>query len=288
MTQIRKNIDLRYGEVPAQDAIAHLADCFFEFSVESNFVSPVSHEVFPDGCISLIYRRNHRLGIDVLLLKGLSLEPFYTQVFAGDVHWGVRFLPCAASKILRCDPKQIPTQPVDERDLLHLTNGLLERLIVCTEFSEARQVFLEMLISLEVETEQIDKQVALAIQLISQTNGEPKISEIADSVGLGRRQLERRFRQSTGITPKQFSRIRRFRTTTETMLDSNVSWATCAAEMGFADQAHLSREISSMTNHSPKSFERTVNKIEFEGLVRSSKAANLKNVETLSGSKKRP
>jgi AraC-like DNA-binding protein len=285
MTQFQENIDLRYSEVASPDAIAHVAECFFEFSVGSDCRTPISHEVFPDGCVSLLYRRNHRLGTDVLLLKGLSLEPFYTGVFAGDIHWGVRFLPGAASKILRTDPKDIPTQPVNGRVLPHLTSGLIDRLQVCRDFSDARRVFSEMLVRLAIDPLQTDRQVALAVKLISKSDGESRISEIADSVGLGRRQLERRFRQCTGMTPKQFSRVRRFRATAENLVESNVKWADCAAEMGFADQSHLSREIFSLTNHSPKSFERTVKRIEFGGLVRSSEVADVEAPEASSNSK---
>lgn len=270
LEELSKNeAKFRYYEIRPLQNIAHLALCFFEFAIESDLSAPIPHEVFPDGCISLLYRRNQRLGVNLLLLKGLSFEPFYTQVFDDDIHWGVKFLPSAAERILQCDPKQIPTQPIFDTQLLpHLTNNLLNKLNQCKDFTDAQNVFSEMLINLKIGESEIDAKVTQAIKQILETKGEMKISEIAKSVNLSPRQLERLFRKSSGITPKQFSRVCRFRATAVNMLENEMNWANRAAEMGFTDQPHLIREFSSLTKRSPKSFEKKIKKIEYHELVK--------------------
>ena len=259
--------ELRYRETSPVAEIAHLASCFIEFSVESMTTLPISHEVYPDGCITILYRRNPRLKLGALLIKGLSLEPFYTTVNAGDVYWGIKLHPAAAAGILRCDPRTITTQPIGEKVLHHLTENLAEKLQECRRFSEAQNVFTEMLLNLEIESSQVDQKVAEIIRLISETNGEATISKLAELVQLSKRQLERRFRKCSGVTPKQFSRIQRFRSTTIDMISNNQNWAIRAAKLGFADQAHLSREIFALTRHSPRTFEQEVRKIENHDLV---------------------
>ncbi len=66
------------------------------------------------------------------------------------------------------------------------------------------------------------------------------------------RQLQRRFSAAVGLSPKQFARVRRLR---EALLhlveESDVSWAAVAAELGFADQAHLIREFSALAGLPP-------------------------------------
>ena len=263
------NSTFQYNEISSTPEIAHLAFCFFEFSIESKSSAPIPHEVFPDGCISLLYRRNKRLNLNLLLIKGLSLETFHTEVFTGDIHWGVKFSPAACAKILRCDPKDVLTQPVfDEKILPHLTFDLLDKLNKCKDFGESITVFEELLKNLKIKKNEVDDKITNAIKLIEKHKGEAKISEVADYVDLSTRQLERRFRNNTGVTPKQFSRVCRLRATAINLIENDMNWANRAAEMGFADQAHLTKEISSMTGRSPKSFEKKIKDVEYDELIK--------------------
>jgi AraC-like DNA-binding protein len=259
----------QYNEILPMPEISHLAFCFFEFKIKNDPPQIIQHEVFPDGCISLLYRRNENLNLNLLLIKGLSLKTFHTEVFTGDYHWGIKFSPAACAKILRCDPKDIETQPVtDEKLLSHLTSGLLDKLIKCKDFGEAANIFEELLKDQKIEKDEIDEKVADAVKLIEQNIGEAKIAEIASEVNLSTRQLERRFRKNSGLTPKQFSRVCRLRATAINLIENDMNWANRAAEMGFADQAHLTHELSSLTGRSPKSFEKKIKGVEYDELIR--------------------
>lgn len=265
-----KKADFYYNEIYPPAGISHLAACFLDFSVRSASSAPLPHEVFPDGCVSLLYRRNERLKINLLLIKGLSLETFHTEVFAGDVHWGVKFSPAACVRILRCRPEDISTQPVsDKQILLHLTSGLLDKLKLCRNFKSAVAVFSELLKSLEIAPKDVDQKVAEAVELIEKRHDEIKIAEIAGIVGLSIRQLERRFRDCSGLTPKQFLRIRRLRAASINLVEEDqLNWAARAAEMGFTDQSHLNREFSTLTGRTPRSFAEFIGNIEYDELVK--------------------
>ena len=257
-------IEFYYNEAHPPHGISHLAECFLDFSVKGATGEPIPHEVFPDGCVSLLYRRNERLGINLLLLKGLGLETFYTEVFAGDVHWGVRFAPAACARILRCRPEDVRTQPVlNQRIVPHLTDGLLDKLRGCSNFDEAVEVYARRLSSLAIGPRDIDQKVAEAVGMIEEVSGEIKIAEIAASLNLSTRQVARRFRTSSGLTPKQFLRGHRLRATSINILkEKNLNWANRAADMGFADQSHLNREFSALTGRTPRSFAEVVGKVE--------------------------
>jgi AraC-like DNA-binding protein len=47
-----------------------------------------------------------------------------------------------------------------------------------------------------------------------------------------------------------------------------MNWASRAAEMGFADQAHLTHEFSMLTGRSPNSFAEKVKRIEHGELIK--------------------
>jgi len=269
MENTGKDFNFRYKETLPPTEVSHLAFCFFEFSIEGSYPDPIPHEIFPDGCVSLMYRRNEKLGIEMLLIKGLSLETFHTEVFNDDVHWGIKFSPATAQKVLRCDPKHLPTQPIFNQEILpHFVTGISDKLKKCRDFGESIVVFTEILENLKIEESEVDKKIEMAIHLIGASKGEAKIGEIAKALDISTRQLERRFRKNSGLTPKQFSRICRLRATAINLIETDMSWADRAAEMGFTDQAHLTKELSSLTGRSPKSFEKSIKDIEHDDLIK--------------------
>ena len=78
------------------------------------------------------------------------------------------------------------------------------------------------------------------------------VSDVAQRFGWSLRTLERHFGEAVGLSPKAFARIRRFRhTLTDIAVNRRTAWARTAAEVGYADQAHLSREVSALTGRAP-------------------------------------
>lgn len=259
-----------YREIAPSPEIAHLVWSFWEFVLEGESIKPFVHEVFPDGCVSLFYYRNKNARAGSLLISGLSLESSKTQVSAGDAYWGMRFSPAACAKILRLSPSQLQSQNLNEsKDFLHLTAGLIEKISICHTFDEAVEIYEAQIKSLALNVAETDGKVAAAVKFIEENRGEAKISEVAKTVGLSTRQLERRFRKNSGLTPKQFARARRIRATAVNVVEKNsMNWANRAAEMGFTDQAHLTHEISIVTGSSPSRFAERIKKIEHGELIK--------------------
>ena len=63
-----------------------------------------------------------------------------------------------------------------------------------------------------------------------------------DEAGYSERQWQRRAREATGMTRKQIAQITRAQRAFE-LLQQGVTPAECAAECGYADQAHLTRSL---------------------------------------------
>ena len=185
MENADKDYTFHYNEVVPSSAVDHLATSFFEFSITGESKSPIPHEVFPDGCVSLLYRRNELLELTLLLIKGLSLESFHTDVFPGDILWGVRLSPAACAAVLRREPNSLTSQPLlDQTTLPHLTANLLEKFDKCEDFPQAISIFETVLIGLRIGKEDINKKVSEAVKLIERSSGEMKIAELANAVNL--------------------------------------------------------------------------------------------------------
>jgi methylphosphotriester-DNA--protein-cysteine methyltransferase len=66
------------------------------------------------------------------------------------------------------------------------------------------------------------------------------------------RRLERQFRATTGVTPKQYARVIRFKSAYHSLIDERSSHRPLSARLdGFYDQSHFNREFRFFTGLAP-------------------------------------
>lgn len=87
--------------------------------------------------------------------------------------------------------------------------------------------------------------------------GQLSVRQLAAQRHLSPRQLERRFRASVGVPPKALARLARFQQARDRLYHSpDADLAALAAECGYADQAHLTRDFKSFSRQTPGQFAR--------------------------------
>jgi AraC-like DNA-binding protein len=77
------------------------------------------------------------------------------------------------------------------------------------------------------------------------------IGRWADRMGLATASVSRGFARAFGVSPKRFRLEARTRRAAGRLASWRGSLADLAAELGFADQAHMSRAVAAMTGHTP-------------------------------------
>lgn len=261
---------MSYREIAPSESVSHLVFSFWEFTTVNEDFGSLEHEIFPDGCISLVYQRNEKFNLRRVFFNGLNLESITAPVFPTDIYWGMRISPAACANVLQMNPENFRTiRMAEAENFPHLTDGLLEKLNACENFDEAIAVLENQLTNSGFGQNICDEKIAQALKIIEETSGEIKIAELAARVNLSSRQLERRFKKSSGLSPKQFARTRRIRATAVDLVENNdTNWANRAAEMGFADQSHLTHEFVAVTKRSPNSFAEKVSQIKHGNLVK--------------------
>ncbi|WP_328707760.1 helix-turn-helix domain-containing protein [Streptomyces mesophilus] len=85
------------------------------------------------------------------------------------------------------------------------------------------------------------------------TSGAVPVSHLAEQVGWSVRQLEIRFREQIGLSPKAAARVLRLQRARR-LLAAGRTQAETAAACGFYDQSHLSGEFRAMTGCTPGEF----------------------------------
>jgi AraC-like DNA-binding protein len=81
------------------------------------------------------------------------------------------------------------------------------------------------------------------------------IDTLADEQHVSRRQLERDFGQWLGTSPRHLAQVARVQAVSR-KAQSGASLADIAADVGFADQAHMSRVVRQLTGLTPQRFTR--------------------------------
>ena len=99
--------------------------------------------------------------------------------------------------------------------------------------------------------------IAGIVALVEAEPGITSVEALAGRTGLGVRTLQRLFAEYVGVSPKWV--IRRYRlngVTQRLAAGRDVDWAAVAAELGYADQAHLSRDFRGIFGESPTHYAR--------------------------------
>jgi AraC-like DNA-binding protein len=97
--------------------------------------------------------------------------------------------------------------------------------------------------------------VAYAVQQFQRAAEGSKVSEVCGRIGLSSRRLIELFRREVGLTPKVFSRVRRFQHVLETVrLGKRVDWPRVALDCGYYDQAHFIHEFQAFSGLTPSEY----------------------------------
>ena len=83
------------------------------------------------------------------------------------------------------------------------------------------------------------------------------VHELATRSGYSHRRFIALFRQATGMAPKAYARVHRLDRVLGLAANPELNWADIAAEAGFADQSHLTREFGEIAGLSPQAWRRS-------------------------------
>jgi AraC-like DNA-binding protein len=107
----------------------------------------------------------------------------------------------------------------------------------------------------ERETGTIRPEVGWAWQRLCASGGAIGVQELATEVGWSRRHLTDRFTAEFGLAPKVAARVLRFeRVTGQLRRQPRTRLAELSATVGYADQAHLTREFRTIAGCSPRQW----------------------------------
>ena len=205
----------------------------------------VDHRVLPDGCLDIVVGPRHAIVV------GAMTRPILVPPTDGAGLLGVRFRPGMATAFLHLPAAVLtddraPLEAVwkDGADVADYVGSALG-----TDQAVARLA--DTFIARLSRVADVPRDVTTAVERIMARSGRIDVSRLAQSLGVTRQHLGRRFAVHVGVTPKTFCRVVRLWTVLRSTNAGRVSWAALAADLGYSDQSHLVAEFRSLTGLTP-------------------------------------
>jgi AraC-like DNA-binding protein len=193
---------------------------------------PKRHRVLPDACVDIV------LAGDRLTVAGPATGPNLVDIPAGRASLGVRFRVGAAGAALGIPADELLDASVPLDAVWDDAVEIVDR-VHSTITPAARLAALATAVRERFE----DRPDAL---VRAAATGTPRAA-----LGIGDRQLRRRFADAVGYGPKTLERILRFQRFLTLATTGGADLARLALDAGYADQAHLTRECSRLAGLPP-------------------------------------
>jgi len=208
--------------------------------------------VLPDGCIDLVFRGG--AGGGRLFASALIERPLPITTTAA---WfvGVRFRPAMARAALDLDPVACRGRDVPARQIDAGLGALEERLMDCASADDAFAV-LRGAVDARLADRADDgapRRVREAVALLAR-GGE--VHAVARAIGMSERSLHRELVRWSGLAPKLLARILRMQRALSALRQGRMSPASLALRLGYADQAHMTRELKTLAGVTPRRIPR--------------------------------
>ncbi|SNX64791.1 AraC family transcriptional regulator [Streptomyces sp. TLI_55] len=192
---------------------------------------PRSGRVLPDGCMDLLWHDGR------LLVAGPDTQAYVTG--SERSAWaGVRFFPGTAPTLLGVPAPEVLNRRVELADLWPTARvrQLTARVNAAADPAHGLE---EAALRLAADVDAPDPLLAEVVNALD--SGRP-VAATADRLGLGARQLHRRCLVAFGYGPKTLGRVLRLQRALR-LARRGVPYAETAARAGYADQAHLARDV---------------------------------------------
>ena len=235
-----------YREFPSPSSLREHVLCLWTQTISKSH-GGYSHRVLPDACIDIVFVNN-----DPPAVIGPWTESFVAELAAGTTIAGVRFHPGRAFNFLGVPANVLLNQSVALYEISRILPARFSRIADQTTLVARKEALIASLFDSIPHYSTADRAVNAAIQwLACRPNGH--VRQLSAWIGLSPRQLQRRFLAAVGYSPKTFHSILRFqRLLNLAGGEHNIrKLADLAAQAGYADQAHMTREVGRFSGAPP-------------------------------------
>ncbi len=207
---------------------------------EQATTTPHAQRVVPDACVDLIWAGGR------LAVAGPDTRPRVVTLASASRLVGVRLRPGTAGAVLGLPASELRDVSPDAAEVL----GRDAVAVLLEELAAGSDPHVSLLRAVRLRAvREPDKLVRAAIVALGRPNA--RVAPVAAELGVSARQLHRRVVDAVGYGPKMLQRVLRFR---RLQALGPAPLAELALDAGYADQAHMTAEVTRLAGVSPVRF----------------------------------
>ncbi|HEY7071913.1 MAG TPA: helix-turn-helix domain-containing protein [Acidimicrobiales bacterium] len=235
-----------YHELVPPRALAPWVECLWVHRLgdgEARYDQPV----FPDGRADVVAVGDH------VVLAGPATRTTTLRLAPGTLSVGVRFRPGAAPALVGASAADLRDLDVAPDELWGRTGAALAARIAETPGWQGRLRVMAEVLTDRLPHARPPDPVGTGIAALLAERPDRPLPDLAEDVGLSERQLRRRVEDAVGYPPRTLARVLRFQRFLHAARAAGPerSLARLAADTGYADQAHLTRESRDLAGLPP-------------------------------------
>lgn len=256
-------MDYRIFE-PARD-LSHQIKCYWNLENDDDSNPHERERVFPDGCIELIFNygdlmRKFENGSEQIQERHFihgQLKKFIELESTGKVGiFSVRFHPAGLQPFIDFDVSGLTEKTMTVSQIWGDEGSRFEQQMLAAKNTLERIAVTEQFLLRRLsQSKKNDNLITKCVDTIIAADGLQNIDSLFHEFYVGKRQLERKFLSTVGLSQKLFARIVRFNNALQLIENKDFrTFTTVAHEGGFYDQAHFIRDFKEFTGLNPKQY----------------------------------
>jgi AraC-like DNA-binding protein len=256
----------RYREYPVTGTLAPYVKCIWSLESDRAIYDAPRERILPDGCVELVihfrdpFRSHFANGVTDLQPRSFvagQMRNFLEIAPAGRVGLiAVRFHARGAYLFFPTSLRAVTAAVVELEEVWgKRAREWTERVALARGMATRVPLVEEWLWAALRQKDRYDRAVDRCLNLIDAAAGQIRVAQLASEIGLCRRQLNRRFENAVGVSPKQFARVSRFLNGVRSLRRSaHPTLTDTALECGYFDQAHFNHDFRKFAGMTPSEF----------------------------------
>jgi len=245
----------------------------------SDIDQKVAMDIYPNGLSGICFtfgdpyfyendegRKNHLDAGTVVI--GLHDCVFRLYPSQQQKHFVITLKQGVLPKILNIPMHEINDQVTDLQYFIKSEEDVIERLLLTNNVTEQIEIVEEWLTKKLRSIILYRDITSCAVSDIISHGGNVKIEELCRNYGVNKKYMERKFRESIGISPKKYSELVKLNTVIDLIISSyEKQWREISTAAGFNDYSHLGKHINKFTKQSPQMLRQTLYQSHSQGMI---------------------
>jgi AraC-like DNA-binding protein len=224
------------------------------WTVEWDCPTPRTSEVLTHPSVQLV------VGTDGARVAGVHTARFVTTMTGTGRVLGVKFLPGAFHAFYGGPVSRLRDRMVSPVEVFGAAAApLQEQVLTRRDHAAAFEPLQELLRSRQPREDPLIAELGAVTARIAADREITRVEQVVETFGIPLRRLQRLFDEYVGVGPKWVIQRYRLHEAAERIAAGAVDdFAGLAMELGYADQAHFTRDFRKLVGHSPAEYARSL------------------------------